>query len=112
MIDREHGWNVSFQPSIIGFILSLLLIAAVYRFVTRHHLAGWALTYTVFGFGMMQAIIQLIFFLHLGMESKPHWNTISFLFMLLVVVIVIGGSLWIMQNLNYNVMPPMDHGSF
>jgi cytochrome o ubiquinol oxidase subunit IV len=111
MIEREHGWNVSYKPPIIGFILSLLLIAAVYRFVTRHHLSGWSLTFAVFGFGLIQAIIQLVFFLHLGLESKPHWSSISFLFMVLVIVIVIGGSLWIMQNLNYNVMPPMEHRS-
>ena len=39
------------------------------------------------------------------MESKPHWQTITFCFMLLVVFLVIGGSLWIMNNLDYNMMP-------
>jgi heme/copper-type cytochrome/quinol oxidase subunit 4 len=33
-----------------------------------------------------------------------------FLFMLIVLVIVVGGSLWIMHNLDYNMMPSMSGG--
>jgi cytochrome o ubiquinol oxidase operon protein cyoD len=107
MLDREHGWNISLKPPVLGYVLSLIILAGMYRLVARHHLSGSALVWTVFGLGVTQALLQLIFFLHLGLESKPHWNSITFLFALLVVVIVIGGSMWIMQNLNYNVMPPM-----
>jgi cytochrome o ubiquinol oxidase operon protein cyoD len=40
----------------------------------------------------------------LGRESKPRWKFIFLLFALLVVGIVVGGSLWIMNNLNYHMM--------
>lgn len=109
MIDREHGWNISFKPAILGLMLSLLLLVAMYHFVTRHGLSDLLLTLSVFAMAIVQALIQLFFFLHLGMESKPHWNSIAFLFTALVIMIIIGGSLWIMQNLNYNVMLPMHH---
>src|SRR5580700_8514761 len=99
MLDREHGWNISLKPPVLGYVLSLLLVAGMYRLVVRHHLSGHLLSWTVFSFGIVQAILQLIFFLHLGMESKPHWNSITFLFAVLVIIIVIGGSMWIMQNL-------------
>lgn len=108
MIDQQHGWNASFKPSFLGFILSILLIASAYLIVRHHHLSDQLLTLTIFGLAIIQVIIQLVFFLHLGMESKPHWNTITFLFVVLVIVIVIGGSLWIMNNINYNLMPPME----
>jgi cytochrome o ubiquinol oxidase operon protein cyoD len=110
MLDREHGWNISLKPSVIGYVLSLLLIAGMYRLVVHRHLTGSLLMWTVFVFGIIQALLQLVFFLHLGMESKPHWNSITFLFAVLVIVIVIGGSMWIMQNLSYNVMLPKEHG--
>jgi len=109
MIDLRHGWNLSFKPQFIGFILSLLLTVSVYRIVTHHELTDSLLTLTVVSFCTLQALIQLFFFLHLGLESKPHWAMITFLFTLLVVVVVIGGSLWIMDNINYNLMPPMEH---
>ena len=106
MIDRRHGWNVSFKPLYLGFILSIILVLAAYRIATYYHLTNWHLTLTLFVFAILQMLIQLVFFLHLGLgESKPHWNVISFLFMVLVIVVVIGGSLWIMYNLNYNLMP-------
>ena len=110
MLDQEHGWNISLKPSVLGYVLSLIILAGMYRLVECHHLHGSVLLWTIFGLGIAQGLLQLVFFLHLGLESKPHWNSITFLFALLVVVIVIGGSMWIMQNLTYNVMPPMHHG--
>lgn len=107
MIDQHHGWNVSFKPSFLGFVLSLVLTFAAYRITSQHHLHNSVLIWTVLGLGALQMFLQLIFFLHLGLESKPHWNSISFLFMVLVIVVVIGGSLWIMSNLNYYLMPEM-----
>ena len=105
MIDREHGWNASFRPSILGFVFSLILTVAIYRFVTQETFTGSMLLFTVFGLGALQVLIQLFFFLHLGLESKPHWSTITFLFMVLITIIIVGGSMWIMQNLNYHMMP-------
>ena len=105
MLDRHHGWNVSYKPAVLGFIFSLILIAAMYRFAIHHHLSGVAFSWAIFGFGTLQALIQLVFFLHIGMESKPHWNVITFAFTVLVIAIVIGGSIWIMNNLDYNLMP-------
>lgn len=108
MIDVHHGWNASYKPQIIGFVVSLLLIIAAYRIITHAELKGALLTATIFSFAFTQAIVQLIFFLHVGVESKPHWNTITFLFTLLVLFIIILGTLWIIHNLNYNMEAPME----
>ncbi|MBS0603444.1 MAG: cytochrome o ubiquinol oxidase subunit IV [Verrucomicrobia bacterium] len=107
MIDLRHGWNASFKPQFLGFVFSLLLTVAVYRIVTHRELTDSLLTTIVVCFCSLQALIQLFFFLHLGMESKPQWSMITFLFTVLVVVVVIGGTLWIMNNLNYDLMPTM-----
>lgn len=107
MIDQHHGWNASYKPQFLGFVISLIFVISLYLIVTRHHLTDSLLTLTIFGLAIAQALVQLVFFLHLGMESKPHWNTLTFLFVTMVIVIVIGGSLWIMNNLDYNVMPKM-----
>lgn len=104
-MDRLHGWTVSFKPLHLGLICSLILISAAYRIVTYYHLTHVELVYAVFGLGIFQAVLQLIFFLHLGLESKPHWYLITFLFTLIIMIIVVGGSMWIMQNLSYNLMP-------
>ena len=107
MIDAHHGWNRNFKPLILGFILSILLTFASYLIVTENYLTGKTLLLAILGLCCIQALVQLVLFLHLGLESKPRWNLIIFLFLVLLIVVVIGGSLWIMYNLNYNMMPNM-----
>jgi cytochrome o ubiquinol oxidase operon protein cyoD len=109
MIDPHHGWNASLKPQCIGFVISFVLLISCYRIVTHHHLSDGFLYATVICSAFVQAIVQLIFFMHLGLESKPRWNTITFLFTLLVIILIIGGSVWIMNNINYNLMPAMGH---
>lgn len=93
MIDPHHGWNVSRKPLLVGCVGSAALTLAALT------LGGvWALVAIV-----LQAALQCVCFLHVGVESKPHWNLIMFLFMLLVFTVVIGGSLWIMYSLNYTM---------
>lgn len=108
MIDPHHGWNASLKPQFIGFISSLVLLIAVYRIIMHHHLSDALLYATISGAAIAQALLQLVFFMHLGLETKPRWNSITFFFAVLVILLIIGGSLWIMNNINYNLMPPME----
>jgi len=107
MIDLHHGWNFSYKPQFLGFVLSVLLTVSAYRIVTHKHLTDAELILTLYGLAIIQAGLQLVFNLHLGLESKPRWNMITFLFTALVLIIIIGGSIWIMSNLDYNLMPKM-----
>ncbi|MEO8105561.1 MAG: cytochrome o ubiquinol oxidase subunit IV [Candidatus Saccharibacteria bacterium] len=107
VVDTQHevgqGSLLSYSS---GFVLSIILTLAAYQLVVNHLVAGWALIFTILGLAVVQLLVQLLFFLHLGRESKPRWNLVVFLFMVLVVVIIAGGSLWIMKNLNYRTMSP------
>ncbi len=104
MNDVSHKWNIGFKPLVLGFALSAILLYGAYFLVTTSMVKGVALLAGVLGLGIIQALIQLVLFLHVGVEEKPQWNLMTFLFMVLIVVILIGGSLWIMYNLNYNMM--------
>ena len=98
----------------IGFGLSIILTIAAYMLVNRHtssHHAIYSdsiLTFAVIGLALLQLAVQLICFLHLGRESKPRWNLIVMSFAILVVLILVMGSLWIMQNLNYHSVKQTD----
>lgn len=116
MIDKNHGWNASYKPVIICFLASFILAFAMYRIADKSHLSGNLFVFALFGLAVFQAVIQLILFMQVGLESRPHWISISLIFAIVVILIVVGGSVWIMNNLNYNLMPmskPMPtHGSF
>lgn len=99
----EYGNLTSY---LIGFVLSLILTFASYYLVVQHMLAGWALDLSIAILASAQALVQLVLFLNLTREPKPRWNLIVFLFMLLIIFIIVFGSIWIMNNLKYNLMAP------
>lgn len=88
-----------------GFVLSIMLTLAAYFAVENELVPESFLITFVVGLAVVQLLVQLLFFLHLGRETKPRWNLVIFLFMVLVVGILVAGSLWIMYNLDYNMMP-------
>lgn len=97
-----HGSYVSYT---IGFILSVVLTLSAYFLVVDQILTGTTLALAIVGLAVAQLFVQLVFFLHLGSEKGPRWNQMIFWFALLVVLIVVIGSMWIMANLDYNMMP-------
>lgn len=98
---KGHG---NLKSYLIGFFFSLILTLIAYFLTSEDLLAGWNLILTLSFLALSQAVIQLLFFLHLGEESSPRWNLVSFLFMFLVVLILVIGTLWIMYNLNYQMV--------
>lgn len=97
----SHG---SLKSYIIGFLLSIVFTLIPFKLVMDHALATHVLILIVVAFAILQLLIQLIFFLHLSTKSEARWNLMAFLFTILIVAIVVIGSLWIMYNLNYNMM--------
>jgi cytochrome o ubiquinol oxidase operon protein cyoD len=101
----------SYLSYIIGFVLSLALTLTAFALV-KHHLDTHHLSPSdnymlaaLAGLAITQLFVQLIFFLHLDRESKPWWNNTALAFAAIVVVILVGGSIWIMANLNYHHGP-------
>jgi cytochrome o ubiquinol oxidase operon protein cyoD len=107
LMDMHHGWYVSFKPLFVGLIASLILLAVAFIMVVAGDVEKAVLYPTLFGLACLQALVQLIFFMHLGIESKPRWNVLSFVFLIFIMIIIVGGSIWIMNNLNYNMMYDM-----
>lgn len=90
---------------LLGFGLSLACTLLAYAAVTRHLFSYRGVVAAVVALALAQFVAQLVCFLHLGREAKPRWKLGVFLFMIMVVVIIVGGSLWIMRNLNYRMTP-------
>ena len=104
MNDRATTQKNSALTYSIGFFVSLLLTLAAYFVVTNRVAEGVWLVAIIVGLALIQLLVQLYFFLHLGQEAKPRWKLLTFGFMILVLIILVFGSLWIMQNLDYNMM--------
>ena len=101
----EQGNNSkTLKAYVIGGILSLLLTLAAFAFVGMKWLTSHELAIVIPVLALLQLFVQTKFFLNLNSSPHGRWNLMSFLFTILVVGVLIGGSLWIMINLNYNMM--------
>jgi cytochrome o ubiquinol oxidase operon protein cyoD len=100
----KKQWHGTFKAYVIGFTASLLLTSISFFITATQVVSGNALLYTLVGLAIVQAILQLIFFLHLGQEDKPRWESVIFSFMVLILLIISLGSLWIMNDLNSRMM--------
>ncbi|MEN9946684.1 MAG: cytochrome o ubiquinol oxidase subunit [Pseudomonadota bacterium] len=100
----KHEAHGSLKSYIVGFILSIILTVIPYFLVVNHVLTGNSLIFTIMGIGVLQLLIQVIFFLHLSLAPESRSTTLSFIFTVVIVLILVVGSLWIMWNLNYNMM--------
>jgi cytochrome o ubiquinol oxidase subunit IV len=103
----QKEWHGSYKAYGIGLLLSLVLTGISFFLVIEEVFSETLLPHFLMGLALVQAVVQLIFFLHLGQEAKPRWETLSFYFMLLILFIVVGGTLWIIYDLNVRVMSPM-----
>lgn len=99
---HEHG---TVQSYIIGFILSLIFTLIPYYLVVNQNISGRSLLVTIIGFAVVQMIIQITFFLHLGRGPKPDWNLFFFISTVGIILVIVGGSIFIMDQLYKNMSP-------
>ncbi|HSX26516.1 MAG TPA: cytochrome o ubiquinol oxidase subunit IV [Chlamydiales bacterium] len=103
----QKDWPQTLKLCAIGFIGSLLLTALSFSLTAAKLFSKQILIPILVFLALTQAIVQLIFFMHMGKEAKPRWMMLVFYFMILVIVIVVLGSLWIITDLNHRVMMEM-----
>lgn len=98
----EHGTIGSY---VIGFLLSLIFTFIPYYMVVNQTVTGGALLAAILGFAVVQMFIQIFFFLHLGRGPKPFYNVVFFFATAATILVVVGGSIFIMNNLYHNMAP-------
>jgi cytochrome o ubiquinol oxidase subunit IV len=95
----------SMQSYTIGFMFSLILTFIPYYLVQNQIVSGTTLLVTILGFAVLQMAVQVLFFLHLGRGPKPFYNVVFFFFTIGTILVVVGGSVFIMAHLHYNMSP-------
>lgn len=100
--DPAHGTVGSYFA---GLVACFVLTAASFGTVMLHGVpAGLKLPLLVV-LCVLQLILQLRVFLHLGTAKSQRDNTAIFISTAFLIVVVVGGSLWVMHNANVNMMP-------
>jgi cytochrome o ubiquinol oxidase operon protein cyoD len=100
---HDHG---TMGQLMIGFALAAILtIIPFYLVMAEVDMARSTLVGIIMGLGAVQIIVHLVYFLHLKRSSEEGWNFFATIFAVVILVIVLAGSLWVMHNMNENMMP-------
>ena len=90
---------------IIGFLLASALTAASFYVLNTSLIWGPGIPVALVVLAIAQIGVHLVFFLHVTTGPEHTNNVLALAFGVLIVALVIGGSLWIMDHLNENMMP-------
>lgn len=107
--DEEEGHS-GVAHGIRGYALGLFLASALTIasfWIAASHGAIWqpGVPVMLIVLAIAQIGIHLIFFLHITSGPDNTNNILALAFGFLIVFLVVAGSLWIMANLNHNMMP-------
>ena len=106
--EREGATSSHVGVYTLGLALAVILTATSFWVANTSLLwaPGVSLGLTVLAIAQMG--IHLVFFLHITTGPDNTNNVLALAFGVLIVTIVVTGSLWIMSNLNDNMMPPAE----
>ena len=101
--------DVGLKQRMLGYLVGLAL--AIVLTATSFFIAGTDLVWqpsipvAIIVLAIAQMGVHLVFFLHITTGPDNTNNVLALAFGLLIIFLVIGGSLWIMANLNHNMLP-------
>ena len=102
--DSEFSGSVATYTA--GLAFALLLTAASFIVAQTHLLWAPGIPAGLAVLAIAQMGVHLVFFLHIGTGPDNTNNVLALAFGVLIVTLVVSGSLWIMANLNANMIPP------
>ncbi len=97
---RRAGTRLS-----VGLGLAILLTATSFFIAGTDLVWQPSIPVALVVLAIAQMGVHLVFFLHITTGPDNTNNVLALAFGVLIVLLVIGGSLWIMAHLNHNMMP-------
>jgi cytochrome o ubiquinol oxidase operon protein cyoD len=92
----------------IGLILAVILTVTSFWVANTTLLWAPGIPLGLAVLAIAQMGVHLVFFLHITTGPDNTNNVLALAFGVLIVILVVAGSLWIMTNLNDNMMPPAE----
>jgi cytochrome o ubiquinol oxidase operon protein cyoD len=105
---EEHEPLGSFATYTVGLAFALLLTAASFIVSQTNLLWEPGVPAGLAVLAIAQMGVHLVFFLHISTGPDNTNNVVALTFGVLIVTLVVSGSLWIMANLNTNMLPIME----
>jgi cytochrome o ubiquinol oxidase subunit IV len=93
------------QVYVIGLGLATLLTIASFVVAATNFVWAPGIPAALIALAVAQIGVHLVFFLHITSGPENTNNTIALAFGFTIVLLVVGGSMWIMAHLDHTMMP-------
>ena len=103
--ETPENFSRGLQSYLVGLALAVGLTVASFWAVRTNLIYGPGVPMALVAFAIAQMGIHLVFFLHITTGPDNTNNVLALAFGVLIVGLVVFGSLWIMANLNHNMIP-------
>jgi cytochrome o ubiquinol oxidase operon protein cyoD len=105
----DHGETAghgTLKSYLTGFGLAVVLTVIPFWLVMSGVIGSALATgIIVMVLAIVQIVVHMFYFLHVNRRAEGGWNMLALIFTLIILVIVVSGSLWVMYNLDANMMP-------
>lgn len=99
----EHEKRRELRSYVVGFAMAVGLTAAAFLVVVAGMASSTA--YAVIGVAALaQVVVHFRFFLHIGWKRSTRDDLQLILFTTLIIVLMAGGTIWILGNLHHRMM--------
>jgi cytochrome o ubiquinol oxidase subunit IV len=104
-IDTHESVRVAIRGYLTGLALAILLTIASFWFAHSGLVYRPAVPVTLVALAIAQMGIHLVFFLHITTAPDNTNNVLALAFGVLIVFVLVFGTVWVMANMNKNMMP-------
>jgi cytochrome o ubiquinol oxidase subunit IV len=104
MTDPTRERARELRSYIWGITLGLALTLVPFALVAWANASRSALLWTIGAFALAQIVVHFRFFLHIDMSAQKREDLQLILFSTLLLVLMCGGTIWIMYNLRMRMM--------
>ncbi len=100
----EGSIGAAFRGYVIGLFLAVLLTIAAFTLPMTGLVWGPAIPVALIALAVGQMGVHLVFFLHISTGPDNTNNILALAFGVLIIALLLGGTLWIMTNLDHQHM--------
>jgi cytochrome o ubiquinol oxidase subunit IV len=103
-MDHRAEYRRELRSYVVGVTLAALLTAIAFGGVAWHGVAPTTLLWLVAATALLQIVVHLRFFLHIDLTKSKRDDLQLILFSALLIVLMAGGTIWILGNLRDRMM--------
>lgn len=100
MSDHKSSGHGTVSRYIVGFVLAAILTVIPFWMA----MTGTPNLKVLVVFAIAQIIVHVVCFLHIDASRPQRWNLMTFIFGIATILIIVVGSVWVMENSMQNMM--------